>query len=235
MYIIVAYLLHEAFCIFSQLKPKFAILDVISLFSIFPKQIKNKSLTCYIYYDIIILKITEKGLKDMANFYLVCGISGGGKTMLSKRIIEKNKKIKIYDVDEYYAKINGDECIHEKTFDVWISLFQDLHKSELMNEDVLLTTNALTVSQRNQFVEWFPTFKHHMLWVTAPKEKCIEGNQSRRRQVPLEKLLKGWENMEFPNANERGWDSIAQITNCWDNENYIVFNLKGNIENLISI
>ena len=170
----------------------------------------------------------------MANFYLVCGISGGGKTTLSNRILHMNSHIKMYDVDEYYVKINGDECDRSNFFDVWMALWKDLHESELKGEDVLLTTNALTVSQRNQFIEWFPTFTHHMLWVTAPKEKCIEGNNARKRQVPMEKLLKSWDNMEFPNANEKGWDTISQVTNCCDFSNYIIFSLKGNIKEYIT-
>ena len=72
-----------------------------------------------------------------------------------------------------------------------------------------------------------------MLWVTAPFERCIEGNLTRNRHVPLEILKRQWQTMEFPNASEDGWDTITHITNCWDNENYIIFNLKGNIENLI--
>ena len=171
----------------------------------------------------------------MANFYLVCGISGGGKTVLSKKLIKLNPNIKMYDADEYYAKINGDECIRANFFDVWITLYKDIHDSEMKGEDILLTTNSLTVSQRNQFIEWFPTFKHHLIWVTAPKERCFEGNKNRRRNVPEEVLLRFWEEMEFPNANEKGWDTICQITNCWDHENYIIFNLKGNIEKLIKI
>jgi predicted kinase len=171
----------------------------------------------------------------MANFYLVCGISGGGKTTLSKKILQKNPTLKVFDVDKYYEKINGDECNHTNAFEVWITLYQDLHKSELANEDVLLTTNALTVSNRRQFVDWFPSFQHHILWVTAPKEKCLEGNKQRRRQMPEEQLLTDWDRMEFPNANELGWESITQITNCWDNENYIIFSLKGNITKLLKI
>ena len=169
----------------------------------------------------------------MSNFYLVCGISGGGKSTLSDRIIRKNHGILIYDVDMYYEMVNGDECIRDNSFDVWMRLFQDIHNSELRGEDVLLTVNALTVCQRRQFVEWFPTFEHHMLWVTAPKERCIEGNKSRRRKLPDTQLLKDWDRMEFPNANESGWSTISQITNCWDNENYIVFNLKGDIYKLL--
>ncbi len=171
----------------------------------------------------------------MADFYLVCGISGGGKTVLSQRILKLNKNLTFFDVDKYYEKINGDECIRKNTFDVWSTLFKDMHDCEMRGENVLLTTNSLSASQRQQFIEWFPTFKHHMLWVTAPKERCIEGNRLRRRHVPENVLLKQWEEMEFPNANERGWDTISQITNCWDNENYIIFDLKGRIELLLRI
>ncbi len=171
----------------------------------------------------------------MANFYLVCGISGGGKTTLSHRIREKNHGLTIFDVDKYYEKINGDECDRSNWFEVWITLFKDIHESELKGENVLITTNALTVSQRRQFVEWFPTFEHHLMWVTAPKEKCLQGNLQRRRHLPEEKMYKDWDRMEFPNAHEDGWDTITQITNCWDNENYIIFNLKGDILTKIHI
>ena len=171
----------------------------------------------------------------MSHFYLVCGISGGGKTVLGERIVKKNPNIIYMDTDEYYGLINGDSRIHKNTFDVWIRIFQDLHKYEMEGKDVLLTTNSLTVAQRRQFIEWFPTFEHHMLWVTAPKEKCLEGNRNRYRNIPEDVLLKFWEEMEFPNASEAGWATIAQVTNCWDNENYIIFNLKGDIEEYIKI
>lgn len=171
----------------------------------------------------------------MGNFYLVCGISGGGKTTLSKKIIERNPEIDIrLDVDEYYAKINGDERIRDNTFQVWHSLYQDLHNYEVANKNVIMTTNALTASQRNQFIEWFPSYKHHMFWVTSPLEKCLEGNRNRYRNIPDDVLLHHWEIMEFPNANEQGWDTIAHVTNCWDDENYIVFKLKGDAQIIIN-
>ena len=170
------------------------------------------------------------------NFFLVCGISGGGKTVLSNKIIEKNPDLVIMDVDEYYAKRNGDECDRSNWFDVWVKMiYVDLHEYELAGKDVLLTTNALTVSQRRQFIEFFPTFMHHCLWVTSPKERCLEGNKVRRRHVPDDQMEKQWQRMEFPNANEAGWDSICQVTNCWDNENYIFFDLKGNVREILNI
>ena len=170
----------------------------------------------------------------MSNFYLICGISGGGKTTLTHRIEKLDPQIDvILDVDEYYAKINGDERIRDNTFDVWHTLFQDIHNYEISNKNVVLTANSLTVSQRKQFIEWFPTFRHHMLWVTAPLERCLEGNRARYRKVPDDVLIQQWQEMEFPNANEEGWESIAQVTNCWDGENYITFNLKGNVQEFL--
>ncbi len=171
----------------------------------------------------------------MANFYLVCGISGGGKTVLTERIVKKNPHLVIYDVDKYYELINGDECDRSNYFDVWIKLYQDIHQSMLEDKDVILTTNALTVSQRRQFIEWFNGFDHHCIWVTAPKEKCFEGNRLRRRHVPEDKLEAQWNRMEFPNASEYGWKTITQITNFWDGENYIIFALKGDVTKLIKI
>jgi predicted kinase len=169
----------------------------------------------------------------MANFYLVCGISGGGKTVLSKRILSNHPNIIFYDVDDYYKKINGDECIHQKSFDVWHLLFKDIHDSMLRNEDVLLTTNALTVAQRRQLIEWFPQFTHHLIWVISPLDRCLKGNKQRRRQMPEGLLLRDWSRMEFPNPSEAGWMTITHVTNCWDNENYIIFNLKDNILNYL--
>ena len=171
----------------------------------------------------------------MGNFYLVCGISGGGKTVLSKRILEKNPNLVFYDVDDYYKLINGDECIHKNSFDVWHLLFKDIHQSELEGKDVLLTTNALTVAQRRQLIEWFPTFSHHLIWVISPLKQCLIGNRSRKRRMPENLLVRDWHRMEFPNPGEAGWDTITHITNCWDGENYIIFALKGGIKELIKI
>jgi len=52
--------------------------------------------------------------------------------------------------------------------------------------------------------------------------------------MPEDILIKDWHRMEFPNPGEAGWDTIVHITNCWDNENYILFDLKGNIKDLIN-
>ncbi|MBO4847091.1 MAG: AAA family ATPase [Lachnospiraceae bacterium] len=170
----------------------------------------------------------------MANFYLVCGVSGSGKTVLSNKIIKKNKHIKLIDADSYYEKYNGDECIRDNIFEVWMEIFKDLHECEINNEDVLLTTTALTVAQRNQFTVWFPTFEHHLLWVIATREECISGNLKRRRHVPLDVIMKQWKETEYPNASEKDYETITHITNKW-NGKYSAVRIKNDITQYIDL
>ena len=167
------------------------------------------------------------------NMFLVCGMSGGGKTVLSERILDKNKELNLvfFDPDMYYAEINGDECIHENFFEVWIQMWIDIHNAEMEGKNVLISTNALTESQRTQFLEWFPSFKHHMIWVSAPKDICIKGNKARRRQVPADKFEKMWKRQEPP-TNKEKWDTITEITNYWQDD-YIIYKIKNNVKKLI--
>lgn len=171
----------------------------------------------------------------MFNFYLVCGLIGSGKSTLSERIVANNPNIKLYDVDIYYKLINGNERIHKKCALVWKTLYKDIESSVLKGEDILLTTSALTISERYTFLSWTPKYNHHLLWVNSPIEKCLEGNRNRYRVVPEPKLLQDYERMQVPNENENGWTSITYITNCWDNENYMVSLLRDNITQLIKI
>lgn len=165
----------------------------------------------------------------MADFFLVCGMSGGGKTTLGKQLVKWNPNLLYFDVDEYYAIINGDECDRSHFFEVWIALYQDLHKAEIENRDVLLTTNALTMSQRQQFIEWFPSFKHHMIWVKSPFPQCLEGNKNRRRQVPEHIMREQWETQETPTSHENAWVSIAEVIPNWKTGEYYIFNVLGHI------
>ena len=168
----------------------------------------------------------------MSNLYLVCGIGGGGKTVLSHRIIEKNPGMTLLDPDMYYAKIYGDECNRGDAFPVWHQLFGDLHKLELEGKDVVLSTNALTYCQRSQFVEWFPSFTKHIIWVTSPWDRCVEGNAKRRRHIPEAVLKKQWHDMEFPSGKEPGWETVTHVTNHWTCE-YNIDTLKGDIRKWI--
>lgn len=79
----------------------------------------------------------------MAKMYLMCGLSGVGKTTFAKKFAEENNLVYL-GIDEEYARINGDECIHENTFRVWISFYEKIHSLEVAGIDCIVDTNAIT-------------------------------------------------------------------------------------------
>ena len=119
----------------------------------------------------------------MAKMYLMCGCSGAGKTTFSKSFAKENN-LKYFGIDDFYALVNGDECLHTNTFEVWIEFYKAIHEAEVNNIDCIVDTNAITKSHREQFLEWFPTFEHHLIYIEANEVLRKKNNMSRRRQVP---------------------------------------------------
>ena len=150
----------------------------------------------------------------MAKMYLMCGCSGSGKTTFAKQFAAE-RNLKYLGVDEFYAKVNGDECLHINTFEVWIEFFKAIHEAEINNEDCIVDTNALTRCHREQFIEWFPTFEHHLIWIMANVDLRKRNNLSRRRQVPdsvMDRMTLQFE-MPVPELENIKWKSMALVNN----------------------
>lgn len=149
----------------------------------------------------------------MAKMYLMCGCSGAGKTTFAKAFAKKHN-IKYLGIDEFYALINGDECLHTNTFEVWIEFYKAIHETEIKNLDCIIDTNAITHVHRAQFIEWFPTFEHHLIYIEAEPELRKKNNLSRRRQVPDDVMDKMAEKLEVPClTSNNGFKSITFINN----------------------
>lgn len=149
----------------------------------------------------------------MAKMYLMCGLSGVGKTTYAKQFAADNNLLYL-GVDDFYAKVNGDECIHENQFEVWIEFFKVIHEAEVNEIDCIVDTNAITRCHREQFLEWFPTFEHHLIFIQADEKLRYANNKSRRRIVPDEVMLKMYIDFEYLTFSEKlYWDSIIMIRN----------------------
>lgn len=148
----------------------------------------------------------------MAKMYLMCGCSGAGKTTFSKEFA-KEHNLKYLGIDDFYALINGDECLHTNTFEVWIEFYKAIHEAETNNIDVIIDTNAITRSHREQFIEWFPTFEHHLIYIEAAPELRNKNNKSRRRQVPDDVMIKMHYKLQVPWLDEQ-FKTITIITNA---------------------
>lgn len=163
----------------------------------------------------------------MATFWLICGMSGAGKTTFAHQIFgPPHNDTVLVDVDEYYKKINGDECDRSNSYKVWMAVYDKIHECEINDQDVALVTNALTVANREEFVEWFPTFNHKMIFFLADLKDCKKYNAQRNRVIPEHLMDKYWNSMEIPNPAEKGWTTIMLVVNRFNGDGMTIQFLK---------
>lgn len=157
----------------------------------------------------------------MANMYLMSGASGAGKTTFAHRIIKileemNHREVQYLCIDDFYKVFNGSEKRHEDEFDVWIAFYKAIHLAELKERDVLIDTNSPTVSKRTEFLDWFPSFQHHLIYIEADPQLCMENNAHRNRVIPLDEMQRILQSIERPSVIELGRWKTIQI---WKNDN----------------
>lgn len=159
-------------------------------------------------------------------FYLVCGLSGVGKTTFTKKFAEDNA-LKYLGADEFYAKVNGDERIHDNKFEVWIELFKAIRECEKAGIDCVVDSNALSASGRDEFINWFPGFSHHLIFIDADDKLRQSNNHARERKIPESIMMSMRNKLEYPiwNVMDKRWKSLTGIVNS--NNHYFVTQLKG--------
>lgn len=172
----------------------------------------------------------------MAKMYLMSGASGAGKTTFAKQFISNlemiaQKEIQYLCIDDFYRVFNGSEKRHEDEFDVWIAFFQAIHLAELKGRNVLIDTNSPTLTKRIEFLDWFPSFEHHLIFIDANAELCIKNNKSRNRVIPMEEMQNILASVERPTPNEDArWKTISMYRNN-DNKHYEMIWRTGSIWN----
>ena len=156
----------------------------------------------------------------MSKMYLMCGISGSGKTTYAKQFAKENNLVYL-GIDDMYAEINGDECIHENPFKAWILFYEKIHSLAVAGTSCVVDTNALTFCHRTQFLDWFPEFdEHHLIYIRASEELFIVNNNSRKRVIPMDRLREMEEMFAPPTLAEHEdprWVSIVEIENYANN------------------
>ena len=156
----------------------------------------------------------------MAKMYLMSGPSGAGKTTFAKQFLQDKTDVQYLNIDSFYAVFNGSETRHEDEFDVWIAFFQAIHLAELKGRDILVDTNAPTITKRTEFLDWFPSFEHHLIFISADAALCIANNANRNRVIPPDEMERILASTKVPAKNEDArWKSISVYRNE-NNEGY---------------
>ena len=150
----------------------------------------------------------------MSTMFCLAGVPGVGKTTWAEHFLKDHSDFLYFSPDQYYERINGDECNRANTFDVWMAMFCDIHAAELAGHNILIDSDNLTYAQRNQWIEWFPGFdKKILLFIEEDYEVCLDRVSKRRRTIPeeimCEKMIK-WEN-PFDCSDPVDWDEVCQI------------------------
>ena len=168
----------------------------------------------------------------MAKMFLMCGHPGSGKTFFAKRFAEFNG-FRYLSIDDMYATFNGNPTSHDNKFDVWITFFRQIHAAEMAGQDVVIDTNAPTRADRFEFLNWFSSFEHYLIWVDANEELCLENNKHRSRVIPEDQMRRLFDMFEAPDINEAwfnntrsDWRGFVRVRNK-DNiftDSFIIFN-----------
>ncbi len=159
--------------------------------------------------------------------YMVCGCSGSGKTTFAKKFAAANNLLYL-GADDFYAKVNGSELKRGNKFEVWQELFKAIHEAEVNSVSCLVDSNSLSAASRDEMVNWFPGFDHHLIYIEADEQLRMENNRKRVRQIPEDVMIAMRTKVEPPvwNTLDKRWLSLTRILN--DNKEYRIIQAEGN-------
>lgn len=166
----------------------------------------------------------------MGKMFLMCGLSGAGKTTFAKKFAEDNGYIYL-GIDDFYKdyqrifapNLKSPWSDPKASFEVWQEFFRVINGCELDGDDVVIDTNAPTFVKRAQFIDWFPSFdEHNLIYIEADRDLRRHNNASRDRVVPDDEMERMEREFESPviygdhlllSNDECNWSSITIIKN----------------------
>lgn len=147
--------------------------------------------------------------------YLMTGVSGSGKTTFAKEFAHKNN-LRYLNIDNFYLATFGNENTHEHEFDVWMMFYRAIEIASRDNVDIIIDTNAPTISNRDEIYNWFGQMfaENYIIFIDAPADLCFRNNSNRERVIPEDEMIRMIGKYERPHKEEtRKWDNIYIVHN----------------------
>lgn len=147
--------------------------------------------------------------------YLMTGVSGSGKTTFAKEFAHKNN-LRYLNIDNFYLATFGNENTHEHEFDVWMMFYRAIEIASRDNVDIIIDTNAPTISNRDEIYNWFGQMfaENYIIFIDAPGDLCVRNNSNRGRVIPEDEMVRMIGKYERPHKEEtRKWDNIYIVHN----------------------
>ena len=149
----------------------------------------------------------------MADFILLCGIPGCGKTYFGK-IVEENEGFRLVSSDDIRETLWGDASDQRNPKRVFSEMAA--RTLDALSEGYNVIYDATNIKRKdrlsilNKVKELNPTIETYCLIFNIPVEKCLERNHARQRKVSDEVILRMAARMQIPEYDE-GWDYICDL------------------------
>lgn len=145
--------------------------------------------------------------------WVLCGFSGSGKTTFAKAFAKQNH-ITYLSPEQFYQRHYGVEYDKTHKFDIWIRFFVAIDTAYKSGKSAIVDVTSLTKFQRTQYLEWFPGFEHHLIFIDTPFELCLKNNSQRKKVVPIQIMRAQKKKFEEPSPHEdQRWVTFTQIKN----------------------
>jgi len=145
----------------------------------------------------------------MAEFYMVGGLPGSGKSTFCKQFKEFYPDTEIVSTDAIRAEICGDESDQSQNSKVFM-IAKDRIQSLLSDDKkVMFDATNLKERDRKKVLSWIEGINCWCAcyFFNTPIEECIKRQDQRARKVPVEVIRRMAEFMTLPRASE-GFDYV---------------------------
>lgn len=140
--------------------------------------------------------------------YVMCGLSGSGKTSTAKKIAKSNNAV-IVSSDEIREEIAGTAEDQSKNNEVFQIFHKRIKDNLVSGKSVIADATNLTMKSRRRILSPLQGMDIRKVCVITPKkyEDCLEDNKNRDHPVPEEVIKKQMYKFQVPFLEE-GFDNI---------------------------
>lgn len=142
----------------------------------------------------------------MANLYLMCGVSGAGKSTFLKKYVKNENSIIISRDEIRFSLLKEGEEYFSHENEVVKIFWEKINKELAANKNVFIDQTSLTPKSRKWLLEHVEGYKYaNVIWIDSDIETCIKNNEKRKgtkEYVPIKVIYNMFERFKKPSLNE---------------------------------
>ena len=150
----------------------------------------------------------------MSTLYVMCGVSGSGKTFYAGELSKRLKESAIVSTDAIRKQKWGDASIQKRPDIIFNEAFNRINFFLGKGIDVIFDATNLTAKDRKKVINEVHKGGHNpkliCIVLSTSLQECVERQNLRDRKVPYEVIKKQYSKMQYPFTDE-GWDEIRII------------------------